>query len=66
MQKEMKENEEEKPVFVDLYTDFGFKRCLGNEKSMKSFLNVILADDYGAIMQVKFETVEIPPERKEL
>ncbi|MCQ2218273.1 MAG: Rpn family recombination-promoting nuclease/putative transposase [Paludibacteraceae bacterium] len=63
----MKEQEKEPRagVFIDLRTDFGFKRCLGDEVTMKSFLNAMLSEDYGIIKSVEFKTVEVAPERKE-
>ena len=61
----MEKRKRRKGVFVDLRTDFGFKHCLGSESPMRSFLNAILSDDYGKIRSVKFENVEIPPEKKD-
>lgn len=48
----------EKPVFIDLRTDFGFKRCFGDEKVMKRFLNLIFDGDYCKIESLVFENVE--------
>lgn len=47
-----------KGVFIDLRTDFGFKHCMGDVETMKSFLNAILSDDYGTIKQLEFLPVE--------
>lgn len=53
---------EKKNIYIDLKTDFGFKRCFGDEKRLKAFLNVILSDDYGRIDEVKIITPEITRE----
>ena len=45
-------------VYIDLKTDFGFKHCMGEEASMKSFLNAILSEDYGTIEHLEFLPVE--------
>lgn len=49
---------ENRPVFIDLRTDFGFKRCFGEEKVMKRFLNIIIGKEYGHIESLVFENVE--------
>lgn len=49
-------------VYLDLRTDFAFKKCFGDESTMRAFLNVILGEDYGIIKNVKFENVETPPD----
>lgn len=41
-------------VFIDLKTDFGFKHCMGDEPTMRSFLNAILSEDYGRIDHLEF------------
>lgn len=53
---------QKKGVYIDLKTDFGFKRCLGDEARAKSFLNAILSEDYGKIEAVKFEVSEMSRE----
>lgn len=55
----------ERPVFIDIKSDFGFKRCMGDEIVMKSFLNAILSEDYGRIEKIQFKNVELPKERRE-
>lgn len=47
-----------KGVYIDLKTDFGFKHCMGEEATMKSFLNAILSEDYGNIEHLEFLPVE--------
>lgn len=54
-----------KPVFIDIKSDFGFKRCMSDEIVMKSFLNAILSEDYGRIEKVEFKNVEVAKERME-
>ncbi len=54
---------ETKNIYINLKSDFGFKRCFGDEKRLKAFLNVILSDDYGRIDEVKIETPEVIRER---
>ena len=61
----MTKRENRKEVFIDLRTDFGFKRCLGNENPMRSFLNAFLSEDYGVIRSVVFENVEMPSDRQD-
>ncbi len=51
-------SKEERPVFIDLRTDFGFKRCFGDERVMKRFLNIIIGKEYGHIERLVFENVE--------
>ncbi len=53
---------EKKSIYINLKSDFGFKRCFGDEKRLKAFLNVILSDDYGRIEDVKIETPELTKE----
>lgn len=53
-----------KPVFIDIKSDFGFKRCMSDEVTMLSFLNAVLSEDYGRIEHLKFETVELARERE--
>lgn len=50
---------EKKSIYINLKSDFGFKRCFGDEKRLQAFLNVILSDDYGRIDEVKIETPEV-------
>ena len=52
------DNLKKRPVFIDLRTDFGFKRCFGDEKVMKRFLNIIIGKEYGEIESLVFENVE--------
>lgn len=56
---------EKKRVYVDLKTDFGFKLCFGDEKRLKTFLNIFLSEDYGKIEKVTFENNELTRERRE-
>lgn len=49
-------------VYLDLQTDFAFKKCFGEEWAMRAFLNAILGEDYDPIQSVKFENVETPPD----
>lgn len=55
----------QRPVFIDIKSDFGFKRCMSDEVTMLSFLNAVLSEDYGRIEHLKFETVELAREREE-
>lgn len=48
-----------KNIYINLKSDFGFKRCFGDEKRLQAFFNVILSDDYGRIDEVKIETSEV-------
>lgn len=57
--------EVKRPVFIDIKSDFGFKRCMSDPIVMKSFLNVILSEDYGRIGKILFENVEMAKERGE-
>lgn len=58
------EEKANRPVFIDIKSDFGFKRCMSDEVTMLSFLNAVLSEDYGAIRRLKFENVEIGPDRE--
>ncbi len=51
-----------KNIYINLKSDFGFKRCFGDEKRLQAFLNVILSDDYGRIDEVKLESTEMTRE----
>lgn len=53
-----------RPVFIDLRTDFGFKRCFSDERIMKRFLNLIIGKEYGTIESLTFENVEHLMERE--
>lgn len=55
---------DKRPVFIDLRTDFGFKRCFGDEKVMKRFLNIIIGKEYGHIESLVFENVECTKARE--
>lgn len=55
----------QRPVFIDIKSDFGFKRCMSDEVTMLSFLNAVLSEDYGRINHLKFENVELERERVE-
>lgn len=57
--------EVKRPTFIDIKSDFGFKRCMSDPIVMKSFLNAILSEDYGKIEQIHFENVEMAKERME-
>ena len=61
--KKLFEEKANRPVFIDIKSDFGFKRCMSDEVTMLSFLNAVLSEDYGAIRRLKFENVEIEPDR---
>lgn len=61
----MKNERKKRPVFIDLRTDFGFKRCFEDEKVMRKFLNIMIGNEYGHIKKVTFENVEHTKHRKE-
>ncbi|MBQ9099796.1 MAG: Rpn family recombination-promoting nuclease/putative transposase [Paludibacteraceae bacterium] len=47
--------------FVNLKTDWAFKKLMGQERQMLSFLNSLLSEEYGEIKSITFENVEFTP-----
>ena len=46
--------------YVNLKTDWAFKKLMGQEPQMRSFLNSLLSEEYGEIKSLTFENVEVP------
>ena len=49
--------------YVNLKTDWAFKKLMGQEPQMRSFLNSLLSEEYGEIKSLTFENVEVPSDR---
>ena len=49
--------------YVNLKTDWAFKKLMGQEPQMRSFLNSLLSEEYGEIKSLTFENVEVPADR---
>ena len=49
--------------YVNLKTDWAFKKLMGQEPQMRSFLNSLLSEEYGEIRSLTFENVEVPSDR---
>ena len=49
--------------YINLKTDWAFKKLMGQEPQMRSFLNSLLSEEYGEIKSLTFENVEVPSDR---
>ncbi|MCQ2250802.1 MAG: Rpn family recombination-promoting nuclease/putative transposase [Bacteroidales bacterium] len=55
----------ERPLYMNLMTDFGFKRAFGNAECLMGFLNALLEKDQIVIKSLKYIDKERTPKSKE-